>query len=257
MIRLQQTNNYDKFELFEINRNADGVQKMMVSMRKHGYIPAYPLHTLKGENGKLVIKGGHNRFAAASELKIPVFYVVCEDEATIHELERASDRWTVSDYLVSFVRNGSPDYVAIHEYHVKTGISIMNTVALMSGSSSPSNKMENFKAGHFEVKTMYYANIVADIVLHVRKYNESLSTNSYFTHALSRVAFVKGFDPKILKQKISSFPFLLQRQAGVAGYTKMIDEIYNRRSKVRVPLEFMAIEEARNRCAVRREEEAK
>src|SRR5690606_38818698 len=112
---------------------------------------------------------GHHRFTVARKLGIPVKYVVCDDAATIHELEKATTRWSIKDFLVSFVRCGDPAYITVYEYHKRTGIQISACISMLGGESAgSSNKNEDFKAGQFRLGDPTNANTVADLVLHCK-----------------------------------------------------------------------------------------
>ena len=136
------TTNYEMFQLLDFNRDVSKTRKLEASMKRHGYINAYPLHVVK-ENGKLRIKGGHHRFFVASKLGLPVAYVVCEDNASIHELEAATTRWSLDDYLTSYVRMGDADYIAIQKYQQRTGIATGLCVSMLGGEmASSGNKRD-------------------------------------------------------------------------------------------------------------------
>ena len=68
MNQLAVTNNSGKFELCSFNRDLDKTQRIEESMKKHGYIPAYPIHCVKNGTGKFKIKAGHHRFYVARKL---------------------------------------------------------------------------------------------------------------------------------------------------------------------------------------------
>jgi hypothetical protein len=122
--RLQSTKNYDLFELHDLNRDVERIEKLKTSMRRHGFINAYPMHVMKNGSGKLKVKAGHHRLSAAKDLGIPVYYVVSDDNASIQELENATNPWTMKDYLTSYVRQGRPEYIEVYKYVEETGISL-------------------------------------------------------------------------------------------------------------------------------------
>ena len=250
MKQILETNNYGRFELHDFNRNIGRIKYLEESMRKHGWIDAYPMHVVRNGNGKLKIKAGHHRFHVARTLGIPVKYVESADNASIHELEKATSPWVMSDYLYSFCRMGKPAYLKVKEYHEATGIGLNSCISMLGGNSAGTHNFdESFKSGSFQIKDTAHAGIVADIIMHCKKCGIKWATHDLFVRAVSRIAWAEGFDPSILKHKIGTFPYLIEKQANLVAYTEMIDSVYNRQSKVRVPLAFNADKAARERTA--------
>lgn len=251
MTKILETNNYDRFELHEFNRDIGRTKYLEASMKAHGWISAYPMHVVRNGNGKLKIKAGHHRFFVARSLGIPVKFVECSDDATIHELEKATTPWSMADYLYSFCRKGKEAYLEVKDYHVKTGISLGSCISMLGGQAAGSNNFaDSFKAGTYQIRDTTHAGIVADIILHCKKCGIKWATHDLFVKAVSRIAWADSFDPIILKHKISTFPYLVERQPNLSAYTDMLESVYNRQNKTRVPLAFLADEAARERNAI-------
>lgn len=189
--KLLSTKDYSRFELCQFNRSVAKTKNLRDSMKEHGFIPAYPIHcTLKG--GKLQIKAGHHRFEVAQELGLAVYYVVSDDSATIHELEKATNRWTVDDYLESHVRCGSEDYQKLKAYQRETGIPLGMCISMLSGESASScNKLQAFKDGVFKISGQQHADEVKHVVLHCK--GLGIEVNQNFVAALSRCLRVQEF----------------------------------------------------------------
>ena len=251
-LAILETRNYGRFELHPFNRDVDKTRHLEASMQKYGWLDAYPMHVIKNGSGRLLIKAGHTRFEVAKKLGIPVKYVVCDDTATIHELEKATERWTLGDYLTSFVRCGKEDYLTVFRFHKTTGISLMACISMLGGHSAGSGNFNDvFKDGTYKTKNMEHAGIVADIILHCKKCGIKWAANSLFVNALSRTVWAEGFEPSILKRKISAFPYLMEKQPNLVSYSEMIESLYNHHSQQKIPLSFLADEAARKRSAVK------
>lgn len=251
-IKVCVTTDYNKFELLPFNRNVRKTKRLMESMQKHGFINAYPLHVVMNGNGKLKIKAGHHRFEVARMLGLPVKYIECNDTATIYELERATNRWSLEDYLTSHARQGIGSYVKVLEFHQRTGIGINDTISMLGGQTAGSNNFQNvFKAGAYEAADGTHAYIVADIVMHCKKLGIAFATNYLFVHALSRIVQVEGFDVRRLKHKIETFSYLMEKQPTLVAYEDMIERVYNRQAKETIPLAFLAAQAAKERSAVK------
>jgi hypothetical protein len=245
---LRTSKNYDLFELHKFNRDVTKTRFLEGSMRKYGWRDAYPMDVVR--NGKkLKIKAGHHRFEVAQKLGIPVKFVVCTDDISIHELERATNPWKLKDFMVSHARCGKPEYVRVKDYHDNTGIPLASAISMLTGASAGTRRTNEFKFGDFKITSMEHAHDVATVVMHCKKHGISWAANNKFVSALSRILLVKEVDMDHLKHKISTFAHMVEKQPTIATYAEMLEKIYNRQSKTKIPLVFLANEEARKRSA--------
>lgn len=247
-----ESNNYAKFELLEFNRDVNKTRYLEMSMIKHGWIDAYPAHVVRNpKTGKLQIKAGHHRFFVAQKLRIAVKYVECRDEANIHELERATTPWTLKDYLISYVRLGKLDYVRVLRYHEETGINLGACISMLAGTSAgSSNWHKQFKDGTYRLGDPAHAKIVGEIVLYCKKSGFPHACAQLFIEALSKIVWAEGFSPANLKKKMGRYVDHMKKQPSKRAYVEMLDAIYNRGSKTKIPLAFLAEEAARKRSVV-------
>ena len=243
------TRNYGLFELHSVNRDVEKTKWLRESMMKHGWIDAYPLHVIKNGGNKLYIKDGHHRFDVAQELSIPVKYVICNDKASIHEIIKTVNFWSLNDYLTSYMRAGLNDYAAVNNYRNYTGIKLADCVALLSGQSAGShNKSESFKSGKYKVGDVTHATVVGDIVKYCVDNIVGWANNTRFVQAVSKIVWLPEFQPEVFKQKAITFKYLFDKQPTVQHYMDLIESIYNRHSKSKVPLAFMANEASKRRA---------
>lgn len=246
--QIRQSFDYEKFELHEFNRDVKKTKDLEASMREYGWISAYPMHVLKNGNGKYKIKAGHHRFTVAQKLGIPVKYVVCEDDIPIQRLEKTTVPWSVQNYHESFVRNGNPHYVAVEKYCEITGIGLSNAISLLAGETAGSNnKLNQFKAGTYKIGDRFHADVVGDIIIYLTNIGVKHSTQNLFVQAVSRCCRVSQFSVQQFKRKAKSFKALFERQATLDAYMQMIEEIYNRQSKAKIPLKHYAEEVGKKR----------
>lgn len=253
MNKLAVTNNYNKFELLHFNRDVKRTERLEASMKKHGYISAYPIHCVQNGSGKYKIKSGHHRFYVARKLGIPVYYILSDDQATIFELEEATNRWNFYDYLSAHCREGkNRDYLAVREYCSETGIGLQNSLSMLGGHSAGSgNFQREFKTGTYRIrKDCDHAETVKDIILHVKRCGVSFYNNSLFVQAISKVVWVDDFNILKFKSKIKAFAAFMEKKANLQQYLEMVEEIYNRQSREKIPLSFLAMQKARERNAI-------
>ena len=211
---LHRTRAYDKFEILNFNRDIGKTKNLEASMIKHGFLPAHPLHVVMTPQGKLRIKAGHHRFYVARKHGYPVYYIISNDNATIFELEEASNPWRLPDYLTANLRTGKTAYRIVKEYHSQTGINLRSCISMLAGHSAGShNKEKEFKQGSLCLDNPHpHAEIVADIITHCLNNKIPWATNDLFVQAISKVAWVDKFDVKRFKHKIRKYFYLIEKQ---------------------------------------------
>ena len=241
MKKIIETSNYDKFELHEFNRSIHSIKRLQESMNIHGWIDAYPMHVIENGNSKLKIKSGHHRFEAARSLKIPVKYVICDDDSTIHELERSTSNWSMRDYLESYSRVGNPHYLKLSEYYRKYGIPLNVSIPLIQKDGRWSYYCEAFKNGEFKIGNTTHAERVGQTVIYCDELGIDFSRNSRFVWALSKVMHVDGLEVEELKKKIKSHIYMMTKQADIAGYVQMLEKVYNRQRGQKLAIAINAL----------------
>lgn len=254
MTAIRETKNYNIFELLQFNRDVEKIKFLDQSMRTHGWIDAYPLHCVRNGGSQLLIKAGHHRFEVARMLGIPIKYVVCDDEATIYELERATIPWNVQDYLVSFARAGKRSYLKVKEYRERTGIGIGDCVAMLGGNSagSASNMREAFKTGNFKLGNPNHAAKVEEIVSHCKNIGIKFATQKLFVGAISRIIWVDEININELLHKLATHSYIVTKQPTIDGYIRMIEDVYNRKRSKKVPIKILSDELAKKRSPIKK-----
>lgn len=247
-VKIQISSDYDKFKMLPFNRDVKRTSYLEASMKRHGWIDAYPLHVVSNGDGTYKVKAGHHRLEVARELKIPIKFIICEDKASVYELEQASNRWTLMDYRDSFIRSEYPEYIKVKEYQEATGIGLSCAISMLVGLSAGSKGKDfAFKTGMYKVTDTTHANIVGDIIIHCRNIGIEWANLDLFVKAISRLARADGFDASRLKKKLSTYSYMVEKQVNIAAYQKMIEDIYNRQSADKVPLMFNADKAAHER----------
>ena len=247
--QIKATIDYKMFEMLPFNRDVERIKFLETSMRRYGFLDAYPLHVVKNGNKKLKIKAGHHRFTVARKLHIPVKYVVCDDGGvSIYELEKATRQWKMDDYLSSYCRQGLPEYLKVQKYKRETGIALGMCIALLGGHTGSGNLADKFKRGEYACSDDGLADTIADIVEVCRVHIQPVATNANFVRALARVIFVDQFSPKKFKTKVKSCGArLLEPALKIEEHSANIERIYNHRTSNKIPLSFLADQAAKDR----------
>lgn len=247
MSKILESTDYGKFVTSDFNRNVIKTKRLELSMKKHGWISAYPAH-VKKVNGKYAVKAGHHRVTVAQKLGIPIKFVVCEDEATIHELEQATIPWKPADYVVSHIRIGNPHYTELQGFCDRTGISQTLAASMLYGECAGSgNASKKLKEGSFIVKNRKHAEDVADIVAFMRKHDIEFASIKNMVIALSQMLMVPEFDIKVFKKKVASHAHIMKKPRSLSDALEEIEEVYNRKAGLKTNVAFRAKELSRER----------
>ena len=222
-------------------------------MKRHGYIPAYPLHCVLNGNGTLRIKAGHHRFEVAKSLALEIWYVVHDDDATIHELEKATTPWTPADYMKSHLRDGKEAYAAVNEYRERTSIPLQHCIALVAGETSQSgNQTEKFKAGTYSTNPdSTHRELLAEVLDHCEGCSVKFAKKALFVQAVSRCLRAPEFDPERFKTRVATNPGMLTKQPTLEAMMSMIEMVYNHKtqSHLRVAVKFVVDQAMKKRSA--------
>ncbi|MDI6752824.1 MAG: hypothetical protein QME78_00330, partial [Thermodesulfobacteriota bacterium] len=237
MAKVLESNNYSKFVLSPFNREVGRTWRLEQSLLKYGWLDEYPMAVTRLPDGKLRIDDGHNRFYSARKHGIPVKYIETKSQITQAERDGTHKNHSLQDYLHGFAQNNYEAYIAVFEYHKKTGIKLNACISMLSGSSAGSgNWRKQFKEGTYRLGDPAHANLVGDLVTHCRKHEFRCWNDTPFVNALSKIAWAEVFDPQVLKNKITAFPEQLKKHGTREEYVLMLEAIYNRYSKDLVPL---------------------
>jgi len=247
----QESNRYDDFKLHPLNRELNKVKlnKLMASMRKHGYIKAYPLNVYI-ENDYYIIKDGHHRFIAAKNLGSHFYFVICEDKATIQEINDPVGQWSVKNYFASFLNNGNEEYAFVRRFMDETGFSLAMAVPLLSNQvgSSFGNFAERIKSGKFKVAlNTTYAGAISYVTNFLKNINIPFYNKNDFVCALSKVVWVEEFDCEKFIKYAKKNKTQLKEQRTVDEYINMIERIYNTGNPNQLPIAFMTKQAMKNR----------
>lgn len=258
MANIQETSNYDRFELFDFNRDVGKTTALERSMLAYGWLDPYPMHVVKNGSGKLKIKAGHHRFHVAMKLGLPCKYVIAEDQGeTIQELEVATRPWTLQDYLASYCRIGNKNYLDVKNYIEVTGIPIQCAISMLGGESAISaNQNDKFKAGTYKVRGAEHAYDVAEMAVSCAELGVPFARSYRFVQALSAVCRVEEFDRGVFLSRVKTHVGMMTAQVSRDAYLAVIEQVYNYGGKkTRLPIAFLAKEEAARRNAVKKPKE--
>ena len=253
------TKDYFRFDLLAFNRTVDDREKLEEEVRTHGYIPAYPIHCVRGRNGKLLVKDGHGRLETAQKLGIEVWYCICQDTATIYGLERSKEPWKPKHYLDAYVRQGKQTYMLLKSYQERTGIPLSTCIALVSGALAGLGtraRFSEFKQGELVIQKEWWNHAcrVEDVIVFMTKsLGIKWAASAMHVRAIFRCVILPGFDIDVLKKKLKTSRHLYQKQINCDKYLLQLNEVYNKHSSAqdKLAVHFMATEAAKARNPVK------
>jgi len=248
---IKTTSDYTLFSFHESQqpistRHSAGIAE---SMREIGFLRSKPI-TVVRENGKLKIIDGHHRFFAAKALGLAIFYVI--EDATISnrigQLNSTVRKWDSLSFAKMYADQGNPHYIELLEY-VERGIPLRKAAAMLGGEmASSGNVCRLIPHGTFQVVDRKRIAVIAKVIDALAPINEVAKTQC-FIDALSALAFLPDFDCGTLVDRIDASPRSLIKCVSRDQMLELLEEIYNFRSRIKVPIAHQAKESARMRSA--------
>jgi hypothetical protein len=249
------SNNYRTFKLSIENRDIDlkknKAKKLRESLKKHGWIPSFPMTCYKNGSDQLVILDGQHRFAIARELGMPVKYVIVDQEFDISEINNTQDTWKLKDYLSRWQKDGKDEYFEIEEFmKIHPNVTLSMSISLLGGQNSANTDLKNmYKEGKFKITAgaRGKAYLIANAFESIIEANKDAKHNNMLK-ALYKCFYVDSFDPQRLIEQCEKNPTMIQPYSKTEDWLDLLQEIYNHGKKSnRIPLRFQAEEAMKDR----------
>lgn len=245
--QLKKTKNYSLFTNDSTNRSVEKITKLKDSIKKHGFLPAYPL-LVSRLGSKLVIKDGQHRLEVSRALGIEVYYVEAEcSKLSIPEINNAQRPWSIRDYACSYANSGNNHYSQLLQFSADTKIPLGICAALISGAKVDGSAGQKLiRSGKFKFGSTDLAKSVVGLSDIAAKH-VPWSKHRGFLDALSRCHMAQGFSASRMADRIRSASFLLTLQPNTDLFLDMLDKVYNYRLKDQFPLKFTATQALREK----------
>lgn len=231
------TQMYSKFEKHPMNRPIikEDVEYRVLrsSMLRTGFRSHDPIKCVR--KGKmLLVMDGHRRLIIAEELRLPVYYMILSPKEvegmTPVDLTIGWKPWTVSDYMNTYCDMMKEEYIKLKAFREKYRLPVTVSIALLCGDALLSTVAVGamLRDGTFKVLNMEYAERVANACEDLAKTVSRYAKNKSFICALGRAMELEEFDLSKFVERAKKRPSMFVPQAGQSGYSKMIEDIYNR-----------------------------
>lgn len=231
------TKDYSIFKQLKANRDLRPrlVAKITKSMKKWGFDPTYPIKV----NSKMEVSDGQHRLRVAMNLDLCVYYVI-DDTMTIekvHDFALAQERWTIDDYVSSFIRQGNEDYKRIAELRELSGLAWHPFFDALFKSGSDARV--EIKEGKFNLSTHKEAEIIDfiekfEIFKPLFKYWDRRA----FSSAASQMFAHPSYNHEQMKKRLDWQSTKLVRCATVMDYLLMLQHIYNHKTEEKNRVDF-------------------
>lgn len=246
---IHSTRNYDLFVVTKENRptQLSGAKrkKLFRSMQVYGFLPGYPIRC-KRVDGQTLLTDGQHRLHFARQLGLPVYYMVCEEDIDIAEVNDTQVPWCINDYAGRWAAMGNPHYIELIEFANNHRLPISLCVAMLGNQIHERNLLEQFKDGRFKIKSRDMADRVASLLAGLCVYNKKIK-GRFLIAALFAVCLIEDFSDHRLLSGAKRQPELLMQYGSRDGYMTMLEYVYNFGRSSKYPLKINAENAIRRR----------
>lgn len=226
--RVQVTKNYRLFARCDDNRplNLAKHKKLFESMKKNGFYPFCPVVAFRDPKGRLVVKDGQHRLAIAESLGLPVYWIEAAVDFDVAELNNTAKTWVIRDYAQMYATQGRKDYQEVIEFAEANRLPLGVSFALMAGTTSFQNVLDNFADGSFRVKDRKWAGAVASVYGPLAELAPPLK-NVRTIEACMAACRVAAFDPARLVHNAKKCREKLIPYGTRDACLDMLEQVYN------------------------------
>lgn len=207
------------------------VEIIAESMRERGFIPGmHMLVTTKRE----IIEGQH-RLKAAELLGISV-WCMCEESLSrdnVPMLAKMAREWSPDDYLSAHASAGKKEYIKLKAFREKWGIAPSLCVAMAAKPGDRGAMQRDFQNGTLVFSNYEKAEL---IVQRCSDFGRWIVwwRDTVFVRAVQKVSEHPEYDHRQMMQRMEYNSIKLVRCVAVDQYIKILEEIYNYRSRAHI-----------------------
>ena len=229
-LRIRVTNNYRMFERSKENRLLDMKKhrRLKHSMEKYGFLKCFPLVCIRNSKGSLVVKDGQHRLAIAEELGLAVYWVEqsSEEDFDVALANGTVVTWTPQAYAEKHAANGLVAYREALAFHEEYHIPLTTACALLAGTVSYSNIVDDFKNGLFKIRERNWATNVASLYGPMCSLSTAIR-NVRFLEACMAVCRIPDFDRGRMLLGAERCRDKLVSYSNREAYLDMMEVVYN------------------------------
>jgi hypothetical protein len=232
MSEILKTSDYDMFTSFTSNREIDSkhVNKLVKSIQSRDLLSINPI--LVDSNMRLI--DGQHRLEAARILKVEIYYIISNEvtRLDISKLNSNQKNWTTMDYINFYTIEGKVEFLKLSKF-LNSYPDITISAALTIVSSTFTRNVTAIKNGQLDVENLNFGHQVAQALAVLnKKYQLFWIYDSRLPVALATAMKDDKFDLDTFIKRIDLNPRAFVRTTTVKESCKMIEEIYNYRTRV-------------------------
>jgi hypothetical protein len=226
--KIFQTKNYDQFKYRADNRpvDASNVHKLVKSFEVMGQkIP------IKVDSSMNVLDGQH-RLKACVQLKIPVIFIIDDEDMTtseIAQLQATTKKWTYEDYAHSFANDENlVDYRLYNNFCSVYSEFPHSTAILMLGNqrTAGGNADQVFKSGKFKIKSFAKAKHIAETLRKMSIYYKNYNRKGFVSSIIVMMNH-KDYSEERLFRKLPKRCKEIHDFSKTEDYLDTLQDIYN------------------------------
>jgi len=239
------TKEYDLFDFFDENRDTSQshVNSLRAAIRKHGNL-SKEFSILVNRSFKII--DGQNRFLALSVDNRTVYFQIT-DRLSVDDIPRASalnKKWIMNDYLRSYVKRyqkGEKKYLPYAQfegYMNRWGFSTSVVLVLLTGDRH-TKTVNEFKNGNMKIRRdwQWLESFAED--LHAFSRWIDFYRHRYFVSAFIMIYNHPNYSHRVMMKKMEYISSYCVKQPDTFSYAKMMETIYNHKSRPDNKLTFV------------------
>lgn len=223
---------YDKFMPYKMQRGLDPLHviKLRNSMVKRGFVQSKPITV----GPDYTIRDGQHRFEAAKHLGLSFFFIIEDlDVEDVRQMERLVKKWTVADYVTSYIRQGHEDYRKLYDYFAQSGLKswdVFLRCGVLSGQRITAR--EDFLAGKWAL-TDYKKEAIETFLSRYELFHDSFPgwNHRNFVTALACMFNHPKYNHEQMAQRLDYQQRKLVRCPDTQTYLDLLEHIYNFNSR--------------------------
>jgi hypothetical protein len=223
--KIYTTSEYGSFKVLKGNRAISElhVRKLVEAIKeKDLQIPIIVDHDMN-------VLDGQHRLESYKITGNPVSYII-KDEFDLQDVRNVNSvnrKWTLTEYLMSYVKLGNKDYQLLEWFHNKYNFGISECISMLNAKGYCSTKeIKEYKKGEFVIKDLEWGKTQADRINACGEYFQYNKKRS-FVNAMMAAMKDKTFKWKIFYQRLQNNSSKLKNQGSRNDFILNIERLYN------------------------------
>lgn len=225
VLPVESTTEYAFFKLEKRNRpiDDDHLERLYDAVAAKNLLREFPI--VVNQDG--VVLDGQHRLKVAEALGVPIYYIV-SDIAVLDDIPKttaATKRWTISDWLHTWVVDGRQEYIKLAKYCRDYPFVPLNAAISMCHYGDRGGMHVSFKNGTYQCNDLEFgieaAKAIKDFSPYFKWYREVP-----FIFSVAMLLEHPFYDHERMMSKLPQTPHPLTRRARMADYLEQFTQIY-------------------------------